>query len=112
MGLFLRRYLGATGDRALVSYLIAGPTGSYSRRIVDSDAAPVTTRRIGGLVGMGLEWFPVSRVSVGGHVGMQVAHRWTRRTVRAFLPVSREETVTSLLLATTTSGIVLRLQLP
>lgn len=111
-GLFVRRYLAGHADREVVSYLIAGPTGSYSRTGGASDSPRLTTVRVGGLVGAGMEWFPASRVSVGGHVGVELSHRRTRRAVTGFRPGEREETVTSLTLATTTSGIVLRLHLP
>ena len=47
---------------------------SYSRAEVDNTGAEDASANVygvGGLVGFGLEWFPIPQVSVGGHLGLR-----------------------------------------
>ncbi len=73
-GVFVRpavkRYWGSTDER-LAPYLTLGLRADWSR-LRSSGALRANNRRLGGLIGVGLDWFPVQRVSVGGHIGLEV----------------------------------------
>lgn len=68
----IKRYLSTTGPLAPYTYF--GVPLTYSRSEFDNTGAPddnVNTYALGGLVGFGLEWFPIAQVSIGGHVGLR-----------------------------------------
>lgn len=83
----LKRYLGPT-TRSVAPYLVFGLSAEWSDS--DSDFAPnASTQRFGGLAGVGVDWFPAQRVSVGGHIGVEALA--VRRDVPAILPGGSEE---------------------
>lgn len=65
----IKRYLGPT-DGSIAPYLILGLKAEWTR----SEFGPTTrtSQRIGGTAGLGLDWFPHQRVSVGGHAGVEL----------------------------------------
>lgn len=73
-GVFVRpavkRYWSST-DGTLAPYLTLGLRADWSR-LRSGGALRRNSRRLGGLIGVGLDWFPVQRVSFGGHVGLEI----------------------------------------
>jgi hypothetical protein len=69
VGPSLKRYWGSL-DGSVAPYLLLGLRGEWSEFALGS-GTPSTDRRIGGVVGLGLDWFPTQRVSVGGHLGVE-----------------------------------------
>ena len=65
----LKRYWGST-EGSVAPYLLLGLTAEWSR-IELLSGSEATNRRLGGVAGIGLDWFPVQRVSVGGHIGVE-----------------------------------------
>jgi hypothetical protein len=65
----IKRYLGPT-DGSIAPYLLLGLKAEWTR----SEFGPttLTSQRIGGTAGVGLDWFPHQRVSVGGHAGVEL----------------------------------------
>lgn len=66
----IKRYLTSPGP--LAPYLYFGVPLNYSRQEDDSAGAPDNIQQavgVGGRAGFGLEWFPISQLSIGGHVG-------------------------------------------
>ncbi|HEX6042574.1 hypothetical protein [Longimicrobium sp.] len=72
----LKIFSGADGD--LRPYTLVGVYGQqYGQRYenVDPDAESEWRRReLGARVGLGLEWAPISRVAIGGHVGASAGY--------------------------------------
>jgi hypothetical protein len=100
----LKRYLGAI-DRRVVPYFVIGARAEWTR--IETDGALNSNfRRLGGLAGVGLDWFPAKQVSVGGHVGVDVVS--LRRESTPFLP-GDDEVSTGLEVGTFSSGVRLRL---
>lgn len=70
----LKVYTGAAGafrPYAFVSpFVELGQTTQEAQFLDETFEVVVDTRTFGGEVGFGLDWFPASRVSVGGHVGL------------------------------------------
>lgn len=71
-GLHVRRYVGTIRD--VTPFLAAGINGYAGRSTNRQGATSVETRVYGASVqgGVGVEWFPVRRVSLAGHTGAQV----------------------------------------
>jgi len=65
----LKRYLGAT-DGSVAPYLLVGMKAEWTKS--DFGGSSLATQRIGGTAGLGLEWFPTQRVSVGGNIGVEL----------------------------------------
>jgi hypothetical protein len=69
----IKHYLRPTG--ALAPYTYWGIPLTYMRTSNDNVGVPDTSHDrwgAGGLVGFGLDWFPISQVSIGGHVGFRI----------------------------------------
>jgi hypothetical protein len=45
--------------------------GSSKNGLLDQDNEERDHRALGAQLGLGVDWFPVSRVSIGGHVGVE-----------------------------------------
>jgi hypothetical protein len=100
----LKAYLGASGGPV---YWVVGLRLSWGRSQTDL-AGTSTNRALGGFTGVGLDWFPAGRVSVGGHVGIDVAA--TRRTREGVgLPGVSDVESSGYDLGTLSSGIRLQL---
>jgi hypothetical protein len=72
----LKHYLSAAG--ALAPYSYVGLPFSWNRTSRDNVGAPdgsSSAVSVGGSVGLGLDWFPLPQVSIGGHAGL-VAYHW------------------------------------
>lgn len=83
----LKRYLGPT-TRSVGTYLVFGLRAEWVES--DSDFAPnASSLRFGGLAGVGVDWFPAQRVSVGGHIGVEALA--VRRDVPAIPPGGGDE---------------------
>lgn len=83
----LKRYLGTTA-RSVAPYMVFGLRAEWVES--DSDFAPnASSLRLGGLAGVGVDWFPAQRVSVGGHIGFEALA--VRRDVPAIPPGGSEE---------------------
>lgn len=82
----LRRYW-ATTER-LTPYTDVAVIGSLVRQRIDSQGlgGSIKDRTLGlGLeAALGVEWFPIERVSVGGHAGLRVDHQWIRERMPTF----------------------------
>jgi hypothetical protein len=72
----IKRYL--TSVAPLAPYVYFGLPLNYTRQDDDNVGTPDNTRHavgVGGQVGFGLEWFPVTQVSIGGHVGFRTHYQ-------------------------------------
>jgi hypothetical protein len=71
-GLHLRRYVGTIGE--VTPFLAAGINGYAGRSTNRQGTTSAEVRVFGAGVqgGVGVEWFPVRRVSVAGHTGAQI----------------------------------------
>jgi hypothetical protein len=65
----LKRYLGST-EGSVAPYLFLGLRADWSWRNF-SDSPVQSSRALGGRAGVGVDWFPTQRVSIGGHVGAE-----------------------------------------
>ena len=99
----IKRYLGAT-EGSVAPYLLVGVKAEWTRS--DFGGSPITSQEIGGTVGLGLEWFPTQRVSVGGNVGVELlaVRRESSTSLGGTDPVS-----TGFEIGTASSGIRIRL---
>lgn len=99
----LRRYLGST-QGTLAPYVQVGMKAEWTRS--DFGSSSVNTQRIGGTAGLGLEWFPTQRVSVGGNVGVELlaVRRESTLSLTGPEPVSTGHEI-----GTASSGIRIRL---
>lgn len=59
-------------------YVYAGLIGSYFRG--ESDMSVGKGYSAGAMGGIGLDWFPVERLSIGGHVGVRGQYHWDRQS--------------------------------
>lgn len=67
----LKRYLGST-QGSVAPYLFLGLRAEWSWQ--EFGASPErSSRALGGRAGVGVDWFPTQRVSLGGHVGVEAA---------------------------------------
>lgn len=83
----LKRYVGSTA-RSVAPYVVFGLRAEWVES--DSDFAPDdSSLRFGGLAGVGVDWFPAQRVSVGGHIGVEALS--VRRDLPAIPPGGGEE---------------------
>jgi hypothetical protein len=100
----LKRYWGSLDSR-VATYLQIGAELGWSH-IEQGPAAERNRREFGGLVGIGVDWLPIQRVSIGGHasVGLSVS-----RTEQSGL--LNPGTSTGSNIGTASSGIRLRLYL-
>jgi len=84
----LKRYVGPQ-DAPVAPYLVAGLVGSWTHGDL-AGGGSASSRSIGGFAGIGLDWFPHERVSLGGDVGLQATA--TSRDVPGFGGPSTEVT--------------------
>jgi hypothetical protein len=90
----LRRYTGQIGP--VLPYLQGGiGLGYYTASTDDYSGRSVSARG-----GVGVEWFPVSNVGVGGYTGLNMGYMWTRRG-----PSNVRRATNTFSLTTMTSGL-------
>ena len=100
----LKRYWDEDGA-SIAPYVLVGLVGSW-RTSEDSGtfASERSALEIGGAGGIGLDWFPVERVSVGGHVGLRAT--FTRSKLTQTSPgAPPEDEATRFLISTHSAGI-------
>jgi len=96
----IKRYLSSS-ESDFAPYVSFGAIAVWSR--LDSGGAiDLDARDLGGFVGVGLDWFPVDRVSLGGHIGLE--GRLTRRDQLGSSPLP-DENVSGYDVATYSSGL-------
>lgn len=100
----IRRYWGPI-DRSVAPYLLLGLKAEWIRFESGLNIRHVT-RRLGGMAGLGVDWFPAQRVSVGGHIGVEALA--VRREGPVFQP-PRGEVFTGQDIGTFASGVRFRL---
>lgn len=64
----LKRYWGPT-DGNVAPYFLLGLKAEWNR--LEFGGSRGNSRKLGGLAGVGVDWFPMQRVSVGGHIGVE-----------------------------------------
>jgi hypothetical protein len=69
-------------------------------------ASSFTSQRIGGTAGLGLEWFPTQRVSVGGNVAVELL---AVRREGSSPPIGPDPESSGHEIGTASSGIQIRL---
>lgn len=99
----LVRYWGST-ESSVAPYLLLGLKAEWSE--LDLGGSPRSDRRIGAVAGIGMEWFPTQRVSLGGNIGVEALSVRTEGPV--LLPGS-DPVSTGYRIGTVSSGIRLRL---
>jgi hypothetical protein len=104
VGPSLKRYWGSL-DGSVAPYLLLGLRAEWSEFALGS-GTPSTSRRIGGVAGLGLDWFPTQRVSVGGHLGVEALA--VRSEGPTFVP-GADPVSTGHEIGTFSSGVRLRL---
>jgi hypothetical protein len=72
----LKRYGGAVGPVA--PYLFGSLPLSLERSSTDGVDWSRRVLRLGGALGVGVDWFPVRGVSLGSHVGVHARREWGR----------------------------------
>jgi hypothetical protein len=74
----LRRYWRP--DDRLTPYTHLALVGSWTDQKSDNTIGTVENRTLalGIEAGLGLEWFPIERVSIGGHAGVKLQQAWLR----------------------------------
>lgn len=80
------RHALESGHPDILPYLLAGPSLS----LVRSDTHPESTG-FGAFAGLGVEWFPVERVSVGGYAALEAVR--VRRDATGPFPAGTETLV-------------------
>jgi hypothetical protein len=100
----LKWYLGST-EGSVAPYLTVGANAEWSR-VEFGGGTTGDLRRLGGIVGIGLDWFPTQRVSLGGHIGLEALA--IRREGPNF-PPAPAEVITGHDVGTRSSGVRLRL---
>lgn len=65
--------LFATADGAFLPYTYLGAFARYAEGSQDGEFEDITAieREYGAAVGLGLDWFPARRISVGAHAGLE-----------------------------------------
>jgi hypothetical protein len=72
VGPALKVYTGPGGAFLPYGYASAfAQFGSMRHQPLDGEAQESDVSGFGGQVGVGVDWFPVQRVSIGGHVGVE-----------------------------------------
>jgi hypothetical protein len=99
----IKRYLGSTAG-SVAPYLLFGLKAEWTRS--ELGVSTLTTQDIGGTAGLGLEWFPTQRVSVGGNVGVELLA--VRRESPSLL-IGPDPVSTGYEIGTASSGIRIRL---
>ncbi len=100
----LKRYL-SSAESDLAPYILLGVSALWSR-LDSSGALDLSARELGGFVGVGIDWFPVQRVSVGGHLGVESS--LTTRD-RASFPPTPDDEASGYTVSTYSSGIRVQL---
>jgi hypothetical protein len=96
----IKRYLSSP-DADVAPYIFVGLAAQWGR--VDSGGAfDLSTRALGALGAVGVDWFPVQRVSIGGHLGIQGL--LTRQERSGLSPLPDEE-LSGYDVATYSSGV-------
>jgi hypothetical protein len=90
----LRRYTGQIGP--VLPYLQGGIGVGYHTNSVEDYSG----RSVGARGGIGVEWFPVSNVGVGGYTGLNMGYMWSRSG-----PSDFRRTADTFSLTTMTSGL-------
>jgi hypothetical protein len=98
----IKRYLGPT-DGSIAPYMLFGLKAEWTRGAFGT--SPFTSQRIGGTADLGLEWFPTQRVSVGGHVGVELL---ALRSDSPSLLIGPDPVSTGYEIGTVSSGLRLR----
>lgn len=99
----LVRYWGST-ESSVAPYLLLGLKAEWSE--LDLGGSPRSDRRIGVVAGVGMDWFPTQRVSLGGNIGVEALSVRTEGPV--LLPGS-DPVSSGYRIGTVSSGIRLRL---
>lgn len=84
-----KRYREAAGPVSPFLYSGFGVRGGYDRSDVDDPDVPTTTAwRVGlyGRLGLGVDWFPLERVSIGGYTGMEAFYHFAAHDSGPSLP--------------------------
>ena len=71
----VKRYLASPGP--LAPYIYVGVPLDYRRSERDNVGAPddtVDSFGVGGIAGFGLDWHPITQVSLGGHIGLRASY--------------------------------------
>lgn len=97
-------YLGST-EGSVAPYPTVGASAEWSR-VEFGGGTSGDLRRLGGIVGIGLDWFPTQRVSLGGHIGVEAMA--IRREGPNF-PPAPAEVITGHDIGTRSSGMRLRM---
>jgi len=72
---------------------------------VTTEARPLP---LGIEAALGLEWFPIERVSVGGHAGLRVSQGWIRNSTSAVAMTTQVQNQHQTTAATLQSGLEVR----
>lgn len=99
----IERYWGPT-ESSVAPYLLLGLKAEWVR-FEGGLALASSLRRLGGMAGVGLDWFPIQRVSLGGHIGVEALA--VRQDGSAFPPAS--DVTTGHDVGTFASGVRFRL---
>ncbi|MGE0159083.1 MAG: hypothetical protein AB7T31_06680 [Gemmatimonadales bacterium] len=97
---WLARYWSSE-DTDVAPYVVVGLVGTWTE--TGAGAFDASSRDLGGFLGIGLDWFPHRRVSVGGHLALEAVA--TRRTV----PLSPAQNARGFDIGTRSSGVRVRL---
>jgi hypothetical protein len=100
----LKRYLGDS-EAPVALYWVGGLLLTWTETELASLSVATTHRELGAFMGLGLDWFPAERVSVGGHIAIEGAAT-RRRTPALGVPDSE---VSGYEVGTLSSGIRLQL---
>jgi hypothetical protein len=102
----LKGYVGPL-EGPMAPYWVLGFSGTWSSRDLPTTGDAITDRALGGFAGVGLDWFPTRRVSVGGHIGFQASA--LKGTFPELLPGMSGDEETGSDLRTISSGVRLQL---
>lgn len=97
----------SAAEGSIRPYTLVGVYGAHSRQRSGGGAfeSGISRTEAGARAGVGLEWMPVDRVAVGGHVGVRGG--WARRSFER--GSDDQSTADGWSAATFTSGVVLTL---
>jgi hypothetical protein len=101
-------------EARLTPYTHLALVGTWTRRKVENPTSFATmttearTLALGIEAALGLEWFPIERVSVGGHAGLRVSQGWVRTTTSAVGMTTQVQNQHQTTVATLQSGLEVR----
>lgn len=96
----IKRYL-MSSESDVAPYVLVGATAAWAR--FDSGGSlELSSRELGGFIAMGVDWFPVRRVSLGGHLGVEALVTSRERSAISPLP---DENLSGYNVGTFSSGI-------